>query len=105
MADFEAARLICNRITGDAMSKHTFRRLQIPYRLMGRTRRYEVGVVVDCAKRSISEALAEKARASPRQARHLRSNTWGLKPTTELRQPVSGLFQASFGETHSEKSP
>jgi hypothetical protein len=60
MADFEAARLIYNQLTGDCLSPTTFRRLQLPYRLVGRTRRYEVPHVVEAAQKRIREAPLRK---------------------------------------------
>jgi hypothetical protein len=60
MADFEAARLIYNHVACDCVKSHTFRRFPIPYRLVGRTRRYEVDHVVAFAKRRIGEAPIRK---------------------------------------------
>lgn len=51
MADFEAARLIYNKVACDSVSPTTFRRYPIPYKVVGRTRRYFVEDIVDFAKR------------------------------------------------------
>jgi hypothetical protein len=60
MADFEAARLIYNHVACDSVSANTFRRYVVPYKLVGRTRRYLVEDVVAFAKRRVSEAPVRK---------------------------------------------
>jgi hypothetical protein len=56
MADFEGARLIYNHVACDHVKAHTFRRYAIPYKLVGRTRRYLVTDVVAYAKKRVEEA-------------------------------------------------
>jgi hypothetical protein len=67
MADFEGARLIYNHVACDCVKAHTFRRFAIPYKLVGRSRRYVLDDIVDFAKRRISEAPVRKP--APRRKR------------------------------------
>jgi hypothetical protein len=60
MADFEAARLIYNHVACDNVSPHTFRRYDIYYKLVGRTRRYLVSDVVAFAKQRVEQAPRRK---------------------------------------------
>ena len=60
MADFEAARLIYNHVACDSVSPHTFRRYDIYYKLIGRTRRYLISDVVAFAKQRIEQAPSRK---------------------------------------------
>jgi hypothetical protein len=56
MADFEAARLIYNHVACDNISPHTFRRYDIRYKLVGRTRRYVVDDITAFARKRLKEA-------------------------------------------------
>jgi hypothetical protein len=73
MADFEGARLIYNHVACDSVSAHTFRRYAIPYKLVGRTRRYVVDDIIAYAHKRLVEAPLRKP--APRRKRASASPT------------------------------
>jgi hypothetical protein len=65
--DTETAIELHLRITGEQPAGETYRRFQIPYRLIGRERRYAVDDVVAFAKRRFEQAPRRVASRSQRR--------------------------------------
>ena len=68
-ADLEGAVMIHNEVSGDSLSPHTYRRRPVPYIILGRSRRYNVGDVVAYAKRCVAEAPVRIPPQRPRRKR------------------------------------
>jgi hypothetical protein len=69
MADLEGGLLIYNQVACDNVSTHTFRRYAIPYKLVGRTRRYIVDDIIAFARKRLEESPVRKpAPAASRPA-------------------------------------
>jgi hypothetical protein len=67
MADLEGGLLIYNQVACDNISAHTFRRYAIPYKLVGRSRRYVVDDIIAFARKRLEEApLRKPASRRPR---------------------------------------
>ena len=62
--DTETAIEIHLRITGEELSDETYRRFPVPYRLIGRERRYTVDDVVNYAKQRFEQAPVRRSGAS-----------------------------------------
>jgi hypothetical protein len=56
MSDLEGGLLIYNQVACDSASLHTFRRYPIPYKLIGRSRRYLVDDIIAFARKRLEEA-------------------------------------------------
>jgi hypothetical protein len=69
MADLEGGLLIYNNVACDSVSVHTFRRYPIPYKLIGRTRRYVVDDIIAFARKRLAEAPVRKPAPRPRGRR------------------------------------
>jgi hypothetical protein len=68
--DREAAALALTRLLGDNVSKNTLRRWPVPYKLIGRSARYEVDDLISFARKRIAETPMRKPTPShPRRAR------------------------------------
>ena len=68
MADLEGGLLIYNQVACDSVSVHTFRRYDIPYKLIGRSRRYIVDDIITFARKRLEEA---PVRNPPQRRRKL----------------------------------
>jgi hypothetical protein len=68
MADLEGGLLIYNQVACDSVSAHTFRRYAIPYKLIGRSRRYTVDDIISFARKRFDEApLRRPSQRHPRR--------------------------------------
>jgi hypothetical protein len=56
MADLEGGLEIYNAVACDSVSVHAFRRYPIPYKIIGRSRRYVVDDIIAFAKKRLAEA-------------------------------------------------
>jgi hypothetical protein len=56
MADLEGGLLIYNSIACDSVGVHAFKRYHIPYKIIGRSRRYVVDDIIAFAKKRLEEA-------------------------------------------------
>jgi hypothetical protein len=56
MADLEGGLLIYNSVACDSVSVHTFKRYPIPYKIIGRSRRYVVDDIIAFARKRLEEA-------------------------------------------------
>jgi hypothetical protein len=65
MADLEGGLLIYNQVACDSVSIHTFRRYPIPYKLIGRSRRYVVDNIIAFARARLEEAPVRKPKPRP----------------------------------------
>jgi hypothetical protein len=68
--DTETAIEIHLRITGEELSGETYRRFPVPYRLIGRERRYTVDDVVAYSKQRFDQAPVRRGGASITRRRH-----------------------------------
>ena len=71
MADLEGGLLIYNQVACDGVSVHTFRRYAIPYKLIGRSRRYIVDDIIAFARQRLEEA---PVRRPPQRAHRKLAN-------------------------------
>ncbi len=67
MADLEGGLLIYNQIACDNASLHTFRRFSIPYKLIGRSRRYVVDDIIAFARNRLEEAPVRRPASRRRK--------------------------------------
>jgi hypothetical protein len=66
MADLEGGLEIYNAVACDSVSVHTFKRYAIPYKLIGRSRRYIVDDIIAFAKKRLAEAPVRTPTARKR---------------------------------------
>jgi hypothetical protein len=66
MADLEGGLLIYNAVACDSVSIHTFKRYSIPYKLIGRSRRYVVDDIIAFAKTRLAETPVRIPASRPR---------------------------------------
>jgi hypothetical protein len=69
MADLEGALLIYNGVACDSIGVHAFKRYPIPYKLIGRARRYVVDDIIAFARKRLEEA---PVRTPPPSRRYVR---------------------------------
>ena len=58
--------LLYGRLIGSSCSEHTFRRLPIPYKKVGRSASYLVDDVIEAAKKELADSLTRTA--APRRS-------------------------------------
>jgi hypothetical protein len=68
LTDLGGALIVYNNLTCSDVSEHTFRRFGIPFRKVGRERRYHVDHVIDYAR----EQLKAPVRIPPQRLRKKR---------------------------------
>ena len=60
LTDLGGARIAYNDLTCSSYTEHAFRRLPIPYQILGRERRYRVDDVIAYARKQLAEAPMRK---------------------------------------------
>jgi hypothetical protein len=65
MADLEGGLEIYNAIACDSVSVHTFKRYPIPYKIIGRSRRYIVDDIIAFARKRLEEAPVRTPATRP----------------------------------------
>ena len=93
MADFDGARLIYNHVACDCVKAHTFRRYAIPYKLVGRSRRYVVDDIIAFARKRLEEAPRRIPPQRPRKKRLRRTVAQPPAVTTARPAIQSGRSQ------------
>ena len=86
MADLEGGLLIYNQVACDSVSAHTFRRYDISYKLVGRSRRYFVDDIIAFARQRIADAPRRTPPQRPRRKRALAA----ASPAPERKTLASG---------------
>ena len=77
LTDLGGAVIVYNHLTCSGVSEHTFRRFDIPYRKVGRERRYRVDHVIAYAR----EELKKPERRPPQTPRKRRVRAAVTPPT------------------------
>ena len=67
--DLEGATEAHNAVSGDNLAPETYRRKPVPYRIQGRSRRYNIRDVVEYARRCVEEAPVRVPPQRPRPKR------------------------------------
>jgi hypothetical protein len=84
MADLEGGLMIYNQVACDSVGVHTFRRYDIPYKRIGRTRRYVVDDIIAFARKRFEEApVLRPAERRPWRRKNI-SNTTATGTATLL---------------------
>ena len=71
-----------NAVSGDNLAPETYRRKPVPYRIQGRSRRYDIRDVVEYARRCVEEAPVRVPPQRPRKKR-----VRAVTPISGNRQP------------------
>ena len=67
LTDLGGALIVYNDLTCSSYTEHAFRRLPIPYQILGRERRYRVDDIIAYARKRLQEAPLRKP--APRRKR------------------------------------
>lgn len=102
--DTQTAIDIHSRITGEEPSEETYRRFPVPYRLIGRERRYTVDDVVTYAKQRFEQAPIRRSASVTRrrpqtEARH-REAPPPLPPHSADEDPARDAEASAAPPTH-----
>jgi hypothetical protein len=89
--DTETAIEIHLRVTGEEPSEETYRRFPVPYRLIGRERRYTVDDVAAFAKQRFEQAPVRRSGASvtPRRPQMKPGTAATTAPRRPARPPIT----------------
>jgi hypothetical protein len=101
--DLEGATEAHNAVSGDNLASETYRRKPVPYRIQGRSRRYNIRDVVEYARRCVEEAPVRIPPQRPRRKR-IRLATPGptrSPPDAAVRQHASGDQREKVSEATS----
>ena len=101
--DLEGATEAHNAVSGDNLAPETYRRKPVPYRIQGRSRRYNIRDVVEYARRCVEEAPVRVPPQRPRRNR-IRLATPGptrSPPDAAVRQHKSGDQREKVSEATS----
>jgi hypothetical protein len=95
--DLEGATEAHNGVSGDNLSPETYRRRPVPYRILGRSRRYNIRDVVEYAKRCVEEAPVRIPPQRPRKKR-VRAVVAQPPPASVTRQHGHAADQREVAE-------